>query len=127
MPSDTYTIYLGVYNGMPRDHHAIWVDTGAKRDLPNGKSVNVGEIIQVTGNIQQGMSFQVKNGVDPEESNEGKEKIKIGTIRKNDLERLKQICSQLPPPSKQFNGPSGLIHLGLYIAARTGHARLFSA
>ncbi|KAK5947940.1 hypothetical protein OHC33_011045 [Knufia fluminis] len=101
MPSDTYNVYLGVYNGMPRDHHAIWVDTGAKRVLPNGKSVDVGEIIQVTGNIQQGMLFQVKNGVDPEESNEGKEKIKIGTIKKNDLERLKQICSQLPPPSKQ--------------------------
>ncbi|KAJ9655535.1 hypothetical protein H2198_005626 [Neophaeococcomyces mojaviensis] len=51
------------------------------------------------------MSFQVKNGIDPEESNEGKEKIKIGTIKKNDLERLKQICSQVPPPPKQFNGP----------------------
>ena len=93
MPCDTYNVYLGVYNGMPRDHHAIWVDTGTERDLPNGKSVDVG------------MLFQVKNGVDPEESNEGKEKIKIGTIRNNDLERLKQICSQLPPPSKQFNGP----------------------
>lgn len=90
---------------MPRDHHTIWVDTGARKTLPNGKTVDTGEIIQVTGNIQQGMSFQVKNGVDPEESNEGKEKVKIGTIKTTDLERLKQICSQLPPPPKQYNGP----------------------
>ena len=77
---------------MPRDHHAIWVDTGVKISLPDGKSVDAGEIVPVTGNIQQGMTFQVKDGIDPEEDDEGKEKIKIGTITQNDLERLKQSC-----------------------------------
>ena len=105
MPSDTYDVYFGVYVGMPRDHHPIWVDTGVKISLPDGKSVDAGETIQVTGNIQQGMTFQVKDGIDPEEDHEGKEKIKIGTITQIDLERLKQICSQLPAPSRLFNGP----------------------
>lgn len=103
MSSDTYNVYLGVSDGLPRDHHAIWVNTGGKKVLPNGQSVDSGEIIQVVGNIQQGMTFQVKN-VGPEESNAGKEKTKLGTVKKDEVEKLKQICSELPPPSKQFNG-----------------------
>lgn len=100
MASDTYDVCLGIYVGMPREHHAICIDTDANKTM-NSKILPAGELIQVKGFMQQGMSFEVRDGIDPEMSYEGKEKIKIGTIRRSDLERLKHVCSEVPPPPKQ--------------------------
>lgn len=105
MSNNAYDVYLGIYAGLPRDHHAIWIDTGNTKQLPDGRAVAAGVLVQVKGNIQSGMTFDVKNAVDPTISLEGKGKRKIGTIKKNDLQRLIQICQNLSPPPKQFNGP----------------------
>jgi len=102
MAYDTYDVYLGIYIGMPRENHAIWVDTGAEKTM-NGKMLPAGQVIQVKGSMQHGMSFEVRDGIDPEMSYEGKEKIKVGAINRTGLERLKQICSEVPPPVKQYD------------------------
>ncbi|KAK5093147.1 hypothetical protein LTR70_004918 [Exophiala xenobiotica] len=87
---------------MPRENHAIWVDIDAKKTM-NGRMLPAGELVQVKGSMQQGMSFEVRDGIDPEMSYEGKEKIKIGAINRTDLERLKQTCSEVSTPPKQYD------------------------
>lgn len=56
-----YTVYLVASVGMPREHHAIFVQE-------NGDSA--GRVYQVTSNIQSGISFKTKRTGKPEESAE---------------------------------------------------------
>lgn len=100
-----YEVYLGVYEGAPRDHHAIWIRTEDPLALPESAIAPAGMRVQVTGNIQTGMTFEVKSDVDPTVCLDGKAKHKIGKIESCDLERLIQTCQTLPPPAKQYDGP----------------------
>lgn len=105
MSKDTYDVYLAVSLGALRNHHAIWVCTDSNEQLLNGTFVPAGILVQVTGNVQQGMEFEVKDAIDPTTSPESKRKQNIGTIRQNDLQKLIEICQSLAPPPKQFDGP----------------------
>jgi hypothetical protein len=94
-----YTIYRGASTGMPRDHHAIFVET--YEDLS-------GHLYQVTGNIQTGMSYEEKSRTKPEDSITFQSKTRIGTVTAANYPRIKEICQGICPPKKQFEGPRRL-------------------
>lgn len=95
----SYNVYRVSYAGMPRDHHAIFVETEGNLS---------GHVYQVTGNIQNGMTYEDKPGRKPEDSATFQSKTRIGKVTQANLPRLKQICQGIPPPKKQFNGPHRL-------------------
>lgn len=106
--ADSYNVYLGTYQGLPRDHHAIWIETGVRVTALDGEQRPGGEKVQVTGNIQQGMQHEVKAEVAPKLSQDGIDQTLIGVIATTDLDKLKEICRSIPPPKKQFEGPRRL-------------------
>jgi hypothetical protein len=85
--------------GMPREHHAIFVET--HEDLS-------GHLYQVTGNIQTGMVYEEKPRTKPEDSMTFESKIRIGTVMAANYPRIKEICQGICPPKKQFEGPRRL-------------------
>lgn len=95
----SYNVYLVSYAGMPRNHQLIFVETAG--DLS-------GHVYQVTGSIQNGMTFEKKPGKKPEDSATFEGKTLIGKVTQANLPRLEQICQGIPPPKKQFNGPQRL-------------------
>jgi hypothetical protein len=92
----SYSVYLVSSVGAPRDHHAIFVETGI-----NGS----GSKFQVTGNIQEGMVYQQKSDEKPEDSITFITKSYIGTISEADFARIQFVVGAIPPPAKQFDGP----------------------
>src|SRR5271155_5465815 len=94
-----HNVFRVSYTGMPRDHHVIFVETHS--DLS-------GHVYQVTGDIQNGMSFEDKPGRKPEESATFQSKTLIGKVTAAKLSRIKEICQGIPPPKKQFQGPHRL-------------------
>lgn len=91
----SYNVYRVSYAGLPRDHHAIFVE------MNNDQS---GWLFQVTGDIQNGMIHNDK----PEESGTYQSKIAIGTVAPGDFARIKPTCESIPAPKKQFEGPRRL-------------------
>ncbi|KAJ6786824.1 hypothetical protein PWT90_02652 [Aphanocladium album] len=65
-------------------------------------------VVQVTGNIQAGMMFEVKTNNCPESSPEFFKKEYLGWVSPEDLHRVQQVCAAIPPPKKQFEGPKSL-------------------
>ena len=94
----SYTVYRVEYLGLPRNHHAIFVET-------NEQGNYTGHLFQVTGDIQQGMSFEDKPAKQPENSGSYQEKLQIGTVTHMNYPQIKTICESIPPPRKQFAGP----------------------
>ncbi len=95
----SYAVYRVSYVGLPRDHHAIFIETHESGD-------GTGHIFQVTGNIQTGMTFEDKPAKQPESSASYAGKTKIGNITAaNYPQQVKTICQSIPPPKKQFDGP----------------------
>ncbi|PVH74008.1 hypothetical protein DL98DRAFT_659087 [Cadophora sp. DSE1049] len=92
----SYNVYLVAYAGLPRDHHTIFVETGADGS---------GYIFQVTGNIQDGMTHGHKAAKKPEDSLTYVSKHLIGTVSHENYARIGSIVDMIPPPKKQFNGP----------------------
>ena len=92
----SYPVYLVSSVGAPRDHHAIFVETDN-----NG----YGFKFQVTGNIQEGMVYELKTGEKPEDSITFITKSYIGTTSEEDFDRIGSVLWAIPPPAKQFNGP----------------------
>lgn len=90
----SYNVYQIAEAGMPRDHHAIFVETG-----PDGK----GWVFQVTGNIQNGMVHDDKYWPKPEESAGYISKTCIGQVAISNFSRMKPICESVPAPKKQFD------------------------
>lgn len=86
--------------GAPRDHHAIFIETDT--------NTGAGVIIQVTGNIQIGMTFESKPGNRPEDSNGFVEKTLLGWVSANNHHHIEYLCRTIPPPKKQFDGPKRL-------------------
>ncbi|EPS28893.1 hypothetical protein POX_f07965 [Penicillium oxalicum] len=91
----SYNVYRVSSAGLPRDHHAIFVDMND--DLS-------GWLFQVTGNIQNGMKYDHKPSKKPEESGTYQSKIAIGTVATADFARIKPTCESIPAPKKQFEG-----------------------
>lgn len=94
-----YNVYRIAYGGMPRDHHAIFVETN---------SDETGWLFQVVGNIQEGMRHDDKPAKKPEDSTTFQERTFIGTVTVANFDRIKPICESIPPPKKQFHGPRRL-------------------
>ncbi|KAK2735810.1 hypothetical protein FQN55_001992 [Onygenales sp. PD_40] len=96
----SYKVYLVISAGLPRDHHALFIETD-----PNTLS---GHIYQVTGNVQNGMAFEDKPGEPPEQQPTFQGKKLIGTVPKENEKAFKDVCLGLEPPKKQFDGPKRL-------------------
>ncbi|KAM3510882.1 hypothetical protein MY11210_005485 [Beauveria gryllotalpidicola] len=90
-----HRVFLSISLGAPRDHHAIFVETE-----PDGP----GTVLQATGNIQNGMAFEVKTKHRPETSPEFLRRELLGWVAAEDLRRVEQVCAGVPPPKKQFEG-----------------------
>ena len=95
----SYNVYRVSYAGLPRDHHAIFVE------MNNDQS---GWLFQVTGDIQNGMKHNDKPAKKPEESGTYQSKVVIGKVATADFARIKPTCESIPPPKKQFEGPRRL-------------------
>lgn len=89
-----YNVYRVAEAGMPRDHHAIFVETTRNSE---------GHIFQVTGNIQSGMVHDDKPGPKPEETAGYIGKILLGRVAVDKFPRIKSICESVPAPKKQFD------------------------
>ncbi|KAJ5475000.1 hypothetical protein N7539_008066 [Penicillium diatomitis] len=92
----SYNVYRVSYAGLPRDHHAIFVEMNKDQS---------GHIFQVTGDIQNGMRHDDKPAKKPEESGTYQGKAHIGKVAAGDFDSIKRICESIPPPKKQFEGP----------------------
>lgn len=95
----SYTIYRVISVGMPRDHHAIFLEDN--EDLS-------GRIYQVIGSIQYGMSFETKFAKQPETSATFESKTPVGTVTAANKSRVEEVCRNVPAPKKQFQGPKRL-------------------
>ncbi|KZF20227.1 hypothetical protein L228DRAFT_249908 [Xylona heveae TC161] len=91
----SYNVYRIASTGLPRDHHAIFVET--EKD-------GTGELLEVAGNIQEGMSFSMMPTKKPEDSITYKAKVLIGKVSEFDYPRMRDVCEMIPPPKKQFQG-----------------------
>ncbi|PMD40206.1 hypothetical protein L207DRAFT_335439 [Hyaloscypha variabilis F] len=93
----SYQVFLVESLGAPRNHHAIFVET----NVTDGS----GYVFQVTGNIQTGMDYEVEQRCKPEESHTFMSKSSLGWVDAEGYGRINEICSSIPPPKKQFDGP----------------------
>ena len=91
-----YNVYLVLFT----DSHAIFVETN-----PADQS---GEIYHVTGNLQLAFTFEAKAGQKPEESFLFNEKNPLGTVTVENFPRIWGICSNIPPPIRQYQGSQRL-------------------
>ncbi|TQV91631.1 hypothetical protein IF1G_09697 [Cordyceps javanica] len=94
-----HRVYLSISLGAPRDHHSIFIE-----NEPGGP----GTVLQATGNIQTGMTFEVKTNNRPEASPEFLKREYLGWVSAEDLHRVESVCASVPPPKKQFDGPRRL-------------------
>ncbi len=83
--------------GGVQDHHGIFVETDA--------DAGTGVLFHVTGDIQNGMTYESRDEEKPEDSVTFISKTPIGKISAPEFLRIDAICRRLPPPPKQFNGP----------------------
>ncbi|WEW56709.1 hypothetical protein PRK78_002157 [Emydomyces testavorans] len=99
----SYNVYRVSSAGMPRDHHAIFVET-------NNPTTGCGHIYQVTGNIQTGMTYETKPASrPPEEDPSFLTKVLIGTVQAAmHPDMYRTVCCSVQPPKKQFDGPRRL-------------------
>jgi hypothetical protein len=95
----SYKVFLAEYIGAPRNHHAIFVEL-----VDGGK----GEIYQVTGDIQNGMSHERKEAKRPDDSASYMGKEQIGTVSHEKYDRIESIIFAIDAPKKQFDGPKRL-------------------
>ena len=100
---NTYDVYLLSSAGMPRNHHALLVET-------NHPVTGAGHIYQVTGNIQNGMKFEDKPSARPtEEDPTFISKFRIGFVAEETYRTTcRDVCLSIEVPKKQFDGPKRL-------------------
>lgn len=97
LPSMFHNVYRVADLGAPRDHHALFIET----DPETGGGV----IMQVTGNIQNGMTFEEKSAQRPEISPGFVGKTHLGTVSASKRGLVGEVCRSIPAPKKQFHGP----------------------
>ena len=91
------TIYLIAKSGLPRDHHALFVETHE-----NGSST--GHIYHVKGNMKEGMNFEHRTEQLPEDIPGFYSKKKLGVVAIAEYRCVLGICEGMPVPKKQFHG-----------------------
>ncbi|KKZ64411.1 hypothetical protein EMCG_09599 [[Emmonsia] crescens] len=96
----SYNVYLIISTGMPRDHHALFVESNP--------ATGSGHIYQVTGNVQNGMVFEDKPSEPPDQQPTFHSKTLLGTVRGDYEKAFKDVCLGTEPPKKQFDGPRRL-------------------
>ena len=115
----TYAIYLAEsLGGGNSDHHAILVElmtkSGASTPITQSTTAAstaathqppTGFLYQVKGSIAQGMEYEFREAR-AEDFYLGK--TLLGTVDADDFNCVDRVCSSLPPPKKQFNGPKRL-------------------
>ncbi|OAL22368.1 hypothetical protein AYO20_11193 [Fonsecaea nubica] len=91
-----YVIYLVSYMRIiaTSSHHAIYVD------IDEGKS---GELLHVTGSIQQGMNFEARTSSHPFKGTTCEWIKPAGRVQQDKLAQLEAACRMIPPPAKQFH------------------------
>ncbi len=114
----SYAVYLAEsLGGGNSDHHAILVEavttstprttttqsTPAKTDTTHPPPTRF--LYQVKGSIAQGMEYEFREAR-PEDSYLGK--TLLGTVDADDFNCIDRVCSLIPAPKKQFNGPKRL-------------------
>jgi hypothetical protein len=91
-------VYLVASAGMPRNHHSLLVET----DNP---TPGAGHIYQVTGNVQNGMTFEDKPRPFPPETEDPTfiSKCLIGKVSSDDYaDRFRQVCLDIAPPKRLY-------------------------
>jgi hypothetical protein len=97
----SYNVYLAEsLGGGKSDHHAILV----ARDIPS-KTREPRFLYQVKGSIAQGMTYEFREA---REDDFMLGKTWLGTVEAEDFNCIDRICSSVPPPGKQFDGPRRL-------------------
>ena len=89
----SYKVYLVSYEGIPREHHAIFFETEEDES---------GSIYQVSGNIQEGMKHDHKKAKKPENSATFVSKEYLGTTSHANYSLVEEICNNIEAPKKQF-------------------------
>lgn len=96
-----YQVYLTIETGMPRDHHALFVET-------HEAGPQTGHVYNVQGEIQNGMEFEQKTTGKPEDSPVFADKKLLGAVSESDYPRFITVCKSIPVPKKQFDGAKRL-------------------
>lgn len=96
----------GLYN-----HHTIFIVT----DDDSNSRPKRGHRLHVIGNLQQGMEISIERDRPPPFGTPAAVGWvrHEGWIRHKDLERAVEICSGVPAPAKQFDGPRRLGQKGV--------------
>ncbi|KAK6538850.1 hypothetical protein TWF694_010413 [Orbilia ellipsospora] len=98
-------VYLIVSVGGGRqDHHAIFIET-------EERGPRTGDIYQVTGSMQNGMTFEYRSeDVAPEDSLNFMflSKVHLGDIKREECDKVMEVCKGVAPPKKQFRGSKKL-------------------
>ncbi|OAA41674.1 hypothetical protein NOR_05182 [Metarhizium rileyi] len=82
--------------GFPRNHHAIFVENAQRRG---------GHIFQVTGNIQEGMRYEMKvTEAAPEKDPSQQGRTYLGCVSASNIPLIDALCKSIPAPEKQFEG-----------------------
>ncbi|KAL4868550.1 hypothetical protein BDV12DRAFT_197244 [Aspergillus spectabilis] len=103
-PTSTYSAYRIVETSFgPQDHHYIFIET-------NEDGPKTGHRFHVIGNIQEGMTFNHRPCIKPEEEPVFQSKEMIGVVGVEDYESGKflGICEEPEVPKKQFQGAKRL-------------------
>ncbi|KAL2866255.1 uncharacterized protein BJX67DRAFT_142765 [Aspergillus lucknowensis] len=100
----TYTAYRVAETGFsPRDHHYIFIETHEDGPL-------TGYRFHVIGNIQEGMTFNHRPCIQPEEELVflGKERIGVVSVQDYESGKVLEVCEEIEVPKKQFQGAKRL-------------------
>ncbi|KAK6350236.1 hypothetical protein TWF696_006472 [Orbilia brochopaga] len=101
----SWPVYLIVsLGGGQRDHHAIFVET-------EDQGPKTGQIYQVFGSMQSGMTFETRAETTPPEDSLNfifLSKTLLGTIKHEDYPKVLEVCQRVEAPKKQFQGPKRL-------------------
>ncbi|RDW61859.1 uncharacterized protein DSM5745_10531 [Aspergillus mulundensis] len=100
----TYAAYLIAETSLgPQDHHYIFLETAEEGPL-------TGHRFHVIGNIQEGMTFNHRFCIKPEDEPVFLSKTRIGSVSVQDYEagRVLSICEEIEVPKKQFQGAKRL-------------------
>lgn len=92
----SYRVFLHAYTGIPHNHHAIFVEL---------ETDGSGCLFHVEGSVQTGMTYNPKPAGAPLKSPSFHARKAIGFVPARLYEYVNSICSSLPPPPKQYNGP----------------------
>ncbi|KAI9677355.1 MAG: hypothetical protein M1822_008162 [Bathelium mastoideum] len=87
-----FEVYFVSHLGIPKDHHAIFVETNADKS---------GVLFHVIGSVQQGMRFEQKQSRDPLDSPLCNNKEHLGTVAETNYNDIENIVSAIESPKKQ--------------------------